>query len=38
MSHSFIERNNPYNTVGENRNFIFKEYTPNKRKKIFDGT
>ena len=38
MSQSFMDRKKPYDTVADSWNFNLKEYTPNKRKKIFDGT
>lgn len=37
MGQSFVERNKYYQTANyEENNFRVKEYTPNKRKKIFD--
>lgn len=37
VGQSFVERNKYYQTANyEENNFRVKEYTPNKRKKIFD--
>lgn len=37
MSQSFMDRKHNYDSAYANNSFIMKEYTPNKRKKIFDG-